>query len=94
MTTINLYQKIFVILNNTLPNLAKEWQSKFPVNNANHSIDEQISNINNYWRSKLAKSKHSTLDARACLIHYEDYKAWLGDFETVVIPAIKDMSSK
>ncbi len=92
MSNLNLYQKISNILSEKVPSETTEWEKRFPTNNANHSVGEQLENANNYWRTKLAvlSSSSDTLEARACLANNQDHKAWLDDFRTVVVPTIKN----
>lgn len=88
----SIYNRVATILSEKIPSEAKEWSDKFPVNKAGHSVENQLENANNYWRTKLAAipSCDDTRNARACLANNSDSKAWIEDFTNIVIPTINN----
>lgn len=86
----NLYQKVHNLLVEHAPKEARKWEKQFPTTGTTQPLPTQMDTINHYWRNVLGNRETDTIDARSCLIPYDDSGAWLKDFESHVVPAIKE----
>lgn len=68
------------------PNAATRFTREFNIR-AN-SAEEEIHELNCYWRNQLAQLRSSTISARSCLVDNVAPRDWLRHFDHLVLPII------
>jgi len=93
-TARDLASEIFSRLQSRSPNHAERWKALFINQHPGWThgplpaVNEQIREINEFWRMQLGMLTSDTLHARSCIMDNLDPDVWLRNFERYVMNAV------
>lgn len=84
--TTQIVSAVANLLADRNPSAATRFTRNFHCDPRNEN--EEIRELNRYWRNQLAALHTSTISARTCLVDDIDPRDWLRHFSQLVLPTI------